>query len=194
MKKLFIIFSFLLAVFFGPSILAHPTVKSGNSGTFNAAKVNATLNAEGRPVSSAFDPKVFLNDIRKRVGTRSYMEHWTSKTGDVGDWVCANDHTFSPAESFMGNICFWREGTEWLFMYEYWAAPSLRSYWYTGLASGPSLDEFVGITCTTAKVSKTTYPTPTTWKCIIKNMEQGNNSVAATLRNGFTSTNKVMTR
>ena len=141
MKKLFIIYSFVLAVFFGPSILAHPTVKSGNSGTNTAAKVNAILNAEGRPVSSAFDPKVFLNDIRKRIGTRSYMEHRTSKTGDVGDWVCVNDHAFSPAESFMGNMCFWREGTEWLFMYEYWAAPSLRSYWYTGLASGSGLDE-----------------------------------------------------
>ena len=42
---------------------------------------------------------MFLNDIRKRVGTKSYMEYWTSKTGNIGDWVCVNDHAFSPADS-----------------------------------------------------------------------------------------------
>ena len=275
---------------------------------------------------------MFLNDIRKRVGTKSYMEYWTSRTGDVGDWMCVNDHAFSPANSYMGNMCFWREGAIWYFVYEYWAAPPLRSYWYTGLASGPSLNElqiikpvlfpdtfggavsgpefkkcgdvyagflhsadtpskiyytrssdlqnwpelnlaavpyytqrndaqagdptwivfnnklylwyedqadqdplnppsltlyicnpapkyftngfnvtidpvpakvnrnqititgtrpaneYVSITCNTANVSAVIYPTPTSWKCIVRNLEIGNNLVAATLRNGFTST------
>lgn len=281
---------------------------------------------------------MFLNDIRKRVGTKSYMEYWTSKTGNIGDWVCVNDHAFSPADSYMGNMCFWREGTTWFFIYEYWASPPLRSYWYTGLASGPSLNElkiikpvlfpdsfggavggpefkkcgdtyvgflhstdvpskvyygksrnlqiwtelilvavpyypqrqdaqaadptwivfnnklylwyedqadqdplnppsltlyicdpapeyitngfnvtidpvstkidrnhlqvtgtrpineFVAVTCITAKVSTVTYPTSTTWECLVSDLARGNNLVAATIRNGFTSTITVLAK
>ena len=232
-------------------------------------------------------------------------------------------------------MCFWREGATWFCMYEYWASPPQRPYWYTGLASGPSLNElkiikpilfpssfggavcgpefkkcgdeyvgflhsadvpskvyyakshdiqnwpemslaavpyytqrqdaqaadptwivfnnnlylwyedqadqdplnppsltlyicdpapeyftngfnvtinpvstqanlikqtitgtrpsneFVAVTCTTAKVSPVIYPTSTTWECIVSDLAPGQNPVAATLRNGFTSTISV---